>query len=94
MTRVKQSLEKRYIPSLRTGLGWPAHLWQHRQWRARGTILVRAYALLVFSVHLKNQLSQELLLEMGPFAKSTLMGTHTKVSCWRSLLLPHLPLLL
>lgn len=95
MTRVKQSLEKRYIPLLalikvikaQTGLAWHGHLWQHGRWRARGTILVRAPALLVFLLHPKNQLSQELLLEMGPFTKSTFRRTHTKVSCWRSLLL-------
>lgn len=38
---------------------------------------MRDVGLLLFSLHLKNKLSQVLLLEMGPFAKSTFRGqTH------------------
>lgn len=46
---------------------------------------MHAPALALFSLHLKNKLGQELLLELGPFAKSTFKETHTGMSRWSRL---------
>lgn len=47
------------------------YLGEHARRRARGAVSVCLLTLDVFSLHLENKLSQELLLEMGPFTKST-----------------------
>lgn len=47
---------------------------------AGGAILICFTKVIIFSIHLKDKLSQVLLLEAGPFAKNTLMDKYDNKS--------------